>query len=132
MGTNWPKFRVILIIEIRFCEFVICCGKMSKPRNCASGSLFKSPVAPTATRFKHFRAREAAGNFLGTHFPSKFAENTTPVSKERDPGTLGIQSTAVEFNPRRSHSVYGSHRCLTKWCPDRVPEPPFFMRRGPR
>ena len=28
--------------------------------------------------------------------------------------------------------IHGSQRCLTKWCPDRVPEPPFFTRRGPR
>ena len=75
---------------------------MSTPRNCASGSLFKSPVAPAATRFKHFRA-----NFFGTHFPSKLAQNTTPVRKKRDPGILGIQSGAV----------HGSHRCQAKWCP---------------
>ena len=75
--------------------------QMSKPRNCASGSLFKSPVAPTATRFKHFCAREAAGNFLGKHFLSSLVKNTTPVSKKRDPGILRTQSHSVAFSLRQ-------------------------------
>ena len=41
---------------------------IEKPRNCASGSLFKSPVAPTATRFKQitvfFQLKPSFGDAL--------------------------------------------------------------------
>ena len=35
------------------------------------------------------------GNFLGTHFPSKCAQNNTPVEQIRCPGTRHSQSAAV-------------------------------------
>ena len=56
---------------------------MSKPRNCASGSLFKSPVAPTATRFKQITVFFSSWDpLLGTHFPSKSAENTVALKMQ--------------------------------------------------
>ena len=150
------------------------------PRKCDPGSLFNSPIAPTATRFKpilffsiknslkslkimnkclgdargiprgipgaapgHPRGspgapgdpRSTAGAprgkgasrdpLLGTHFPSKSSKNIMPANKKRDPGTHQRQSAAV-------NGSQPSHRCQAKWCQDRVPEPPFFTRRGPR
>ena len=63
MGTNCPKFRVILIIEmlLKIYVFLMKSAKNKAtpgprashpPRKCGPGSLFKSPIAPTATRFK--------------------------------------------------------------------------------
>ena len=46
--------------------------------------------------------------FLGTHFPSKLAQITTPVDKKRGPGTLGTQSTAGELSQTQSTAASGA------------------------
>ena len=58
-------------------------------------------------------AREAAGNFLGTQFPSKLAENTALVDKKRGPGTLQPQSNSINGSRTQpavpAKVVFGPH-----------------------
>ena len=53
-------------------------------------------------------AREKAGNFFGTHFPSQVAENTMPVDKKRGPGTHPRQSMSVNISQSQSTSATGA------------------------
>ena len=45
--------------------------------------------------------------FLGTHFPRKWAQTTTPVDKKRGPGTLP-QSTSINGSQTRSTAATGA------------------------
>ena len=71
-------------------------------------------------------AREAAGELFGGALSEYICHKTQRLSAKN------VIQELAEFNVIQSTAVHGSHRCLTKWCPDRVPEPPFFTRRGPR
>ena len=59
------------------------------------------------------------------HFPKCWPEIVEGITKN-------VIQEFRELNQRQAAAVNVSHLCLTKWCPDRVPEPPFFTRRGPR
>ena len=59
------------------------------------------------------------------HFPNPWPEIVECITK------TAIRELIYASQPQ-STAVNVSHRCQAKWCPDRVPEPPFFTRRGPR
>ena len=44
----------------------------------------------------------------------------------------GNSRNSINGSQRQSTAVNRCQGCQAKWCTDRVPEPPFFTRRGPR
>ena len=115
----------------------------------AAGDLFEKlpTIGRSALKLQHRIAAKSKPNSMEgiakiaiwvlKMFLSRSSINSLKIYQKKKPEIVeGITKTAIwelaEFNQRQSLSVNVSQRCQAKWCPDRVPEPPFFTRRGPR
>ena len=85
---------------------------MSKPRNCDSGSLFKSSVAPTATRFKQITIYN---EFL------KNREDPTPI--EQDPHFRKADCNGSAPGPDLGPAPGSAPRARARGLPNRGPGP---------